>query len=104
MGQLLRVTAQKGKDLLHHIGRGIYPPLCLSCSAETDTAGLCSSCWSDTNSLQGTHAIAVVRRCWVILMMCRVTIVCDNLKRCLMGVQLRYIQVVRVVCAGAETC
>jgi ComF family protein len=55
MGQLLRVTAQKGKDLLHHIGRGIYPPLCLSCSGETDTAGLCADCWRDTKFITG-HA------------------------------------------------
>lgn len=55
MGHLLRATAQKGKGLLHHISRGIYPPLCLSCSAETDTAGLCAKCWRDTQFITG-HA------------------------------------------------
>ena len=53
MGYLLRATAQKGKGLLHHIGRGIYPPLCLSCSAETDTAGLCAKCWRETQFITG---------------------------------------------------
>lgn len=53
MQQLLRATTQKGKDLLHHIGRGIYPPLCLSCSAETDSPGLCAKCWSDTQFITG---------------------------------------------------
>ena len=53
MGHLLRATAQKGKGLLHHIGRGIYPPLCMSCSAETDTAGLCAKCWRDTHFITG---------------------------------------------------
>ncbi len=53
MGQLLRATAQKGKVLLHHIGRGIYPPLCLSCSGETDSAGLCAKCWTETQFITG---------------------------------------------------
>lgn len=53
MEQLLRATAQKGKDLLHHIGRGIYPPLCMSCSTETDSAGLCAKCWTQTQFITG---------------------------------------------------
>lgn len=53
MQNLLRGTKQKGKALLHHIGRGIYPPLCLSCGIETDTAGLCAGCWSDTHFITG---------------------------------------------------
>ena len=32
---------------------GIYPPLCMSCSAETDSDGLCAECWTNTQFIEG---------------------------------------------------
>lgn len=53
MQNVLRATTRKGKLLLQKLGRGIYPPLCMSCGEETDGDGLCGACWAQTRFITG---------------------------------------------------